>query len=607
MFRTIRQKVTVASIMVLTLCLASGGAGLWVASSLSSALDRSARSAEVLRQHMEADMMHDALRADVLSAFESGNPAMGIHLEDVRKDLAEHEGDFRTAIKSALAQARHPAVRQALAKLDDPLDAYIRSAHELVELAATDPAGASGRYGEFSQKFKALEISMDAASREIDVVARGDAAAATRQAAFGRTLMLGAIGIGALFAFGLMIVARRSIVSPIKALTEDMRELAAGNTDLALQGAQRRDEIGDIGRAVRGFQEVVVAKARNEAEEAERRRRAESEAEEKAQAERLARAQAQNLVVESLAEGLQRLAEGKLDYRITEAFDAEYEKLRSDFNGAIGRMEDTLRTIIGACHAMRSGAAEIRGATGDLSQRTEQQAASLEETAAALDEITATVGRAAEGAAQAQSAVAASKAEAESSGQVVRQAVTAMDAIERSAQQISQIIGVIDEIAFQTNLLALNAGVEAARAGDSGRGFAVVASEVRALAQRSADAAKEIKALISTSGAQVAQGVTLVGQAGAALERIVSEVDGIHRLVSDISASAGEQSTGLQQVNTAVNQMDQMTQQNAAMVEQSAAATAALNDQAEQLFALMGRFQVGRAATESQPQLRRAS
>ena len=231
-----------------------------------------------------------------------------------------------------------------------------------------------------------------------------------------------------------------------------------------------------------------------------------------------------------------------------------------------------------------------------MSRRTEHNAATLEETAAALDEITATVKRTAEGAKQADQVVRNARADAEQSGVIVSNAVEAMSKIERSAKEISQIIGVIDEIAFQTNLLALNAGVEAARAGDAGRGFAVVASEVRALAQRSADAAKEIKTLIGASTQQVGQGVSLVGQTGEALQRIVGGVGEITTLVTEIAASSQEQSAGLSQVNIAVNQMDQVTQQNAAMVEESTAAAHSLRREANQLAQLVARFRVSGGA-----------
>jgi methyl-accepting chemotaxis protein len=251
---------------------------------------------------------------------------------------------------------------------------------------------------------------------------------------------------------------------------------------------------------------------------------------------------------------------------------------------------------------IRTGSDEIANASDDLSRRTEQQAASLEETAAALDEITATVKKTADGASQVSKVVTEARSEAQRSGQVVSDAVAAMGQIEASSLQITQIIGVIDEIAFQTNLLALNAGVEAARAGEAGRGFAVVASEVRSLAQRSAEAAKEIKGLISASSTQVGQGVTLVGDAGRALASIVGKVGEIDALISEISASASEQATGLTQVNSAVNQMDQVVQQNAALVEQATAASHALRGEAAELERLLARFRVsGRMTADVGP------
>jgi methyl-accepting chemotaxis protein len=252
-----------------------------------------------------------------------------------------------------------------------------------------------------------------------------------------------------------------------------------------------------------------------------------------------------------------------------------------------------MTVIDSTAKSISAGSGEITQASDDLARRTEQQAANLEQTAAALDEITATVGKTAEGVIQARQVVSAAKSDAERSGSVVSQAITAMDRIEKSSQEIGAIIGVIDEIAFQTNLLALNAGVEAARAGDSGRGFAVVASEVRALAQRSAEAAKEIKALIASSRAHVEAGVGLVGETGQALERIATQITEISGLVLEISVSAQEQAVGLAEVNTAVNQMDQVTQQNAAMVEEATAASHSLAQEAESLSRLMNQFQVG--------------
>jgi methyl-accepting chemotaxis protein len=318
----------------------------------------------------------------------------------------------------------------------------------------------------------------------------------------------------------------------------------------------------------------------------------------------------QNQMVAALGEALDRLARGDLVGRLDTEVKAEFQKLKDDFNNAVGLLEQAMTRVSEATNNVRAGADEIGIAADDLSKRTEQQAASLEETAAALDEITSTVRRSATGAKQAQDVVAGAKAEAERSGVVVDQAVAAMGEIETSSRSIGNIIGVIDEIAFQTNLLALNAGVEAARAGEAGRGFAVVAQEVRALAQRSADAAKEIKTLIANSTAQVDRGVGLVGQTGEALRGIVSKVAEIDTLIEQISSSAQDQSQGLNEVNTAVNQMDQVTQQNAAMVEQTTAATHSLKGQAGELIKQVSAFRVSQtrqAVAAGKPEPARAA
>jgi len=296
--------------------------------------------------------------------------------------------------------------------------------------------------------------------------------------------------------------------------------------------------------------------------------------------------------VNQIAAGLSQLSEGNLQHRIDTEFIPALEPLRVDFNASLGALEQSMLAVSGNTQAIRAGAGEISTAADNLSRRTEQQASSLEETAAALEQITVTVKKTAEGARHARDIVSTAKVDADKSGEVVRDAMAAMTGIDKSSKQISEIIGVIDEIAFQTNLLALNAGVEAARAGDAGRGFAVVASEVRALAQRSAQAAKEIKGLISASTAQVDQGVRLVAKTGEALGRIVTQVVEINAVIADIAASAQEQSTGLEQVNTAVNEMDQVTQKNAAMVEEMTAAAHGLAGETEELGQLVARYRI---------------
>ncbi len=389
----------------------------------------------------------------------------------------------------------------------------------------------------------------------------------------------------------IFVITTRRDIRLVARITE---KLAGGDNDLDLDVLKRGDELGAVVDSLVVFRanQLHLAELRLEREAAE----AAAEATRAAQlAEDARSADETRTVVAALGDGLSRLAEGDLTFRIAAGFPAALQKLKEDYNATMQQLQGEVSVIVDNAARMRAGVSEIGHAADDLSRRTEQQAATLEETAAALDQITATVKKTADGAAQCRKTVAATKTDAEKSGAVVRQAVGAMDEIERSASEIGQIIGVIDEIAFQTNLLALNAGVEAARAGDAGRGFAVVASEVRALAQRSAQAAKEIKALISASSKQVRSGVDLVGQTGEALGRIVAQVAEINTLVLDMTASAEEQAVGLQQVNTAVNQMDQVTQQNAAMVEQSTAASHSLASEAETLSELVSRFRIGEA------------
>jgi len=398
-------------------------------------------------------------------------------------------------------------------------------------------------------------------------------------------------GLALVVAVGFFCV-RGWIVSPIANLSSTMERLARGDFGAEVASADRRDEIGAMYRALRVFKDAGLEKQRLEGDAAAHRNMTE-ETRRQAEAERARAAQDQAKVVASLGAGLEKLSDGDLTFRISEAFTADYEKLRTDFNTALANLSETMMSVVGRTKGLRASSQEVAQASEDLSKRTEQQAASLEQTAAALDEITATVKKTADGAVHARQVVATAKADAETSGEVVRQAVDAMSAIESSSRQIGQIIGVIDEIAFQTNLLALNAGVEAARAGDAGKGFAVVASEVRVLAQRSAEAAKEIKTLISASAEQVSQGVERVGQTGRALARIAEQVTQITDVVSEIAASAEEQAVGLREVNSAVNQMDHVTQQNASMVEQATAASHSLREETDALAAMMDQFRTG--------------
>ncbi|MDR7117642.1 methyl-accepting chemotaxis protein [Caulobacter sp. BE254] len=511
----------------------------------------------------------------------------------IKKDL--------TALKGKLPKEEQGKIVELIKSLDE-----CRSAIDTVSgMIGVDFNMAAGFIAPFEEQYAKMTAQLDGvvASANTRVATETAKKQAEANAAMSATIVLSLITLCAVAGLAFMtVMTTRKSIGDIAGATE---KLSKGDNTIDLEKMTRGDELGAIVRSLKVFRDnqLHLEQMRAEQEKSAALTADERRAKEEAAA---AAARENALVVSSLADALEHLAKGDLTYRVQADFPGDYRKLKDDFNAAITQLQETIKVIAASTDGLRTGADEIAHASDDLSRRTEQQAASLEETAAALDELTATVRRTASGAKQASEVVSSTRGEATHSGQVVHEAVSAMGAIEDSSKQINQIIGVIDEIAFQTNLLALNAGVEAARAGDAGRGFAVVAQEVRALAQRSAEAAKEIKTLISSSTQQVSQGVSLVGQTGEALQRIVTKVGEIDALVTEIAASAAEQATGLNEVNTAVNQMDQVTQQNAAMVEQSTAATHSLKGETGELVRLIGRFNVGsgrQQASYERPQM----
>jgi methyl-accepting chemotaxis protein len=401
-------------------------------------------------------------------------------------------------------------------------------------------------------------------------------------------LALGVVG-------GAMLVVTSRVTGPLHTIQDAMLKLAAGDFSVVLPGLDRKDEIGDVANAVERFKRLAMDKAHAEAEEIVRRQEAQAQAEAGIAQERARASEDQARALEGLRAGLGKLSDGDLTYRIDADFPRAYMQIRDDFNAAIGRLQDTVQRIAVSSTEISNAASEISTATTDLSQRTEEQAASLEQTSASMEEISVTVRKNAENAQHANSLTQGAREVAGKGESVVAEAVTAMAQIEESSRKISDIISVIDEIARQTNLLALNAAVEAARAGEAGRGFAVVATEVRSLAQRSSQAAKDIKELIVGSSNQVQDGVQLVNRAGDALKEIMVSIRSVAEIVSDIAVASGEQATGIDQINKALGQMDEVTQQNSALVEENAATAKTLADQSVALDARVGAFRLDRA------------
>ncbi len=583
--------------------LAPACAALTVAVSAAAMLTIEARQASDLKHVVQIDLPESLRLKSVAERIANVHGKLYMLMTHQAADIDASKvttemSNLMSEIDSVIAEVKSietvadPAERTELAALRKDLADTRNSLDAVGAMIGVDFKTAAGFISPFEETYQHMQSRLativdtqTATSRK-----RADASYAMTQAA---SL---AMGLGACAVLLLVVGAALASILPLRRdilkIARATEKLSQGDNNVSLEGLKRGDELGAMVEALAVFRDNQRAVAELRSQQAAAERMTEDERR-NAEASRAAAAANQNTVVTELATGLERLASGDLTFRITTPFTGEYEKLRSDFNNAIGQLQDALKVVIANTVAIQSGTVEISAAADDLSRRTEQTAASLEETAAAVEQISATVNKTAEGANHAKSVVLSAQNRAERSSVIVSDAVKAMSEISSSAREISQIIGVIDEIAFQTNLLALNAGVEAARAGDAGRGFAVVASEVRALAQRSADAAKEIKSLISASTQQVNVGVDLVGQTGEALTSIASNVTEITQLVNEIAASAQEQATGLHQVNSTVSQMDHVTQQNAAMVEQTTAAMRNLREEAAELSRLFQRFKIG--------------
>ncbi|CAD5298109.1 Methyl-accepting chemotaxis protein [Bosea sp. 62] len=553
-----------------------------------------------------ASAILDSARATASMGEIVGNLYQAIAYPEFMKQNATSIEEVKTAYAASLqalveAKISFPQRAESFDELSRRLQATKSDIDQIVAQAARDedlPA-----LSIMSQLDKTISGIVEAAAKLNDEIKKDTDATSEALAVDARRVTLVAIGLsiaGTLLGLiGGALLTAGAITRPLERLKLRMGQIADGDYAVEVEGQNRKDEVGEMARAVQVFKENGLAVQRLESEtEASRttteRQRLAAEAERSDAAalqQRLAAEQA--VVVKALAEGLTRLSQGDLGARVEEEVAADYVALQQDFNSAVGHLAQTIATIQATSVDVGNAAREINSGADDLSKRTEEQASSLEQTAATTEQLAASVKASAQASRQAVQLANEATDVAANGGIVAGQAVDAMARIEQTSRKISDITSVIDEIAFQTNLLALNAAVEAARAGDAGKGFAVVASEVRTLAQRSADAAKDIKGLIGESGVEVEQGVGLVRAAGEALSRIVEASRKVAATVSDISAAAAEQANGIDEMSQTVAHMDEMTQQNAALAEESAASATSLSGQIGRLNELVASFRTG--------------
>jgi methyl-accepting chemotaxis protein len=591
MFKNLKIKTKILSVIVLLGAISFIGL-LYVVSEFrradqtySTFLDREAVAA-TLGTRSSTSVLTSVLTTSLLLAFD---PSTDAYKTAMASKSRFDEAKNRLSQAEALVPAQKAQMDEILTGMDELNDLAAKVAEQR---KAGDNKAASASMTALYDKMNVIIPKMQTNNNALTDRMNKGADAVSARVNMAIDWSLGILGTLTLAAMALGVyVAQAGIASPLTRLHRRMVSLAEGNTKDEIEGRDRGDEIGQMASAVSVFRDNAIERGRLEAQAEADRSLTESERLER-ETRRVAEAAALQKAVEALGDGLKRLADGDLVTRIDTQFVEHLDALRQDFNNSVDKLNETLQTVGSNARAINAGANEIRTSADELSKRTEQQAASVEETAAALEQITTTVKDASKRAEEASQLVARTRAGAEKSGEIVRNAVRAMQQIEQSSVEIGNIIGVIDDIAFQTNLLALNAGVEAARAGEAGKGFAVVAQEVRELAQRSANAAKEIKSLITTSGGHVQTGVNLVGETGKALDTIVAEVQEINQHVHAIAEASREQSAGLQEINTAVNTMDHGTQQNAAMVEESTAASHSLATEAAALTSLLGQFRL---------------
>ena len=560
---TIRKRGLILAAVLFGLILVQTAATAWRDHSRMQNDTEGEALVEMLRSHMVGDMMHDAVRGTIYAALYGAATGNAAQVRAARSDLEEYSETFRTIMVENRKKADYPQLRAQIEKAAADVDAYLTVGQQMMAAASRDRAAAEALFPRFNEKFDTLEESMEAIGLTFEELL----AARNAEAQSSNSIML---VFFTLLSFAVLVVmanmVRKVIFDRLSALAARLETMSSGDYDSAVQDAESPDEIGAIARAAELFRQAALAK-----QEADR---------------------AQQIVVGELASGLKALAERDLTCRIAGPFAHEYEALRENFNRTADELAQVIGKVVSSAEGVADGANEIYAASDDLARRNELQAARVEETTASMNEIAQGVRNTADSVKEAEQTVAETQGHVSKGSEIVQQAMETMNGIEQSSQKVSKIISLIEGIAFQTNLLALNAGVEAARAGDAGKGFAVVANEVRELAQRSAGAANEITALINASTQQVGRGVELVNQTAGAFRDILANVARTGEHIGAIAQASATQADNIENIGDAAREMDRMTQQNAAMVEQATAASSGLSRQAQDLKELVAAFRI---------------
>ncbi len=552
---SLNKATTQAAAVLIGITALSGGTGLFIVWKENHAIAQQAEAAGLLQNHMEADMMHDAVRADVLAALVGGDETARKQTLD---DLKDHLGTLSETINQDAAFQGVDSIVAATSKLKAPMDAYAAAAQKIVDVAASDPGAARAQMPSFMDQFRALEKSMESASEAIEAHSKEVATSSATLGTAGMIVLLLALLAGTTAAFLLAQAARRLLVRPLLDLAETMRALDGGDLSVKVPHARREDELGGMAQAIDAFRDKL--KAAEAAKETQTR-----------------------LIVDTIGTSLDAMARGDLSVQIDAELTGPFAGLKRSFNDAVSGLRALIGNVVTGTENIRTGANEIASASEDLAHRTERNAATLEQTNAAVNAIDHRLKSIALSANETLSRADGAIAVVGTGRAVADEAVQAMTRVSESAKGIDSVIEGLDKIAFQTRVLAMNAAVEAGRAGEAGRGFAVVADLVSALAMRAEEEAGRARDQLTTTQAEVVTAVDAVMKVDSALADISGDVGQVHALIGTMAEDNNAQSQAISQVSQAIGEMDRGTQQNAAMVEETSAAARNLTQEVDSL------------------------